>query len=219
MHASPMWPATSCLHDDEIPTRRCHHHHGITTAPPSRHMPHQCIPRPSQHGNALHHRTSPQCGVGAMHASPMWLTTSCLRGDVITTVRLSPTVGRHHQGRAATNVTPPPRCGCRLSRAGGTNAPHHHGTLRTVVRAAAPLHTLHQCSVRAYGARWATHGGCRNTRPIVVCEADSRENTPTGNRFRRWHIVRGARFQRFCNNFCNVRLRQCNASPRSNALP
>ena len=53
---------------------RLHRDATITTAPPPRHMPHQCIPRPSQHGNALHHRTHcpitarpRQCVVGATH--------------------------------------------------------------------------------------------------------------------------------------------------------
>ena len=82
-----------------------------TTAPPPRHMPHQCIPRLSQHGNAPHHRT--HC--------PITVRPQCVVG--------------------------------------------------------------------------ATHGGCRNTRPSAVCEADSRENILTENRFRRWHMVRGARFR------------------------
>ena len=37
----------------------------ITTAPPPWHMPHQCIPRPSQHGNAPHHRRPLESGAGA----------------------------------------------------------------------------------------------------------------------------------------------------------
>ena len=52
----------------------------ITTTPPSRHVPHQCIPRRSQHGNALRHRTRcpitarpHPCGVGPLrHALHQW---------------------------------------------------------------------------------------------------------------------------------------------------
>ena len=123
--------------------------------------------------------------------------TSCLQGDK-TAMRSC-----HHHHGAATMAYAAPMHPTALAARQRTAPPHalpHHRTPPP------------QCGVGA------THGGCRNTRPIAVGEADSREKILTGKRLRRWPIVRGARFWRFCNNLCNVPPRRFNASPPSNAL-
>ena len=161
LHASPMWPATSCLHGDETTVRGCHHQHDVASVP---------VRPPTRR----HHH-----------------------------IRLSPPSPRrhHHHGAAITAHAPPMHPPALAPR----HTPHR--------RTHGPITARPQCGVGA------THGGCRNTWPIVVLEADPQENILRGNRLRRWHIVRGARFWRFCHSLCNVPLRQCSASPKSNALP
>ena len=143
-------------------------------------------------------------------------TTSCLRGDEITTrschhhhgaaiVAMQPPACRHHHRATSVATRPPTRRRHHGAVVASTAPPaptrpppsRHASMPLTGCCTTAQISPMQRASLRA---RWATHGGCCNSRPVAVCEADFREKTPAGNCFGMWHVFLGARFWRFCNS-------------------
>ena len=105
---APMWPATSCLHGDEITVRGCHRQHdaaSVPVRPPTRRHHHIRLSPPSPRRHH-HHGAAIPAHAAPMH--PMSPATSRLHGDGITTGRCH----HHHDAAsvagAATNATPQP---------------------------------------------------------------------------------------------------------------